>query len=132
MAKIPGADGGGGGLGQFIDREADTLLGRVDFIGLISAMGRSTVLAVFTGLTGIALAIEDALANGVGALTAAYRQVFTALASLPVDAQEAAASAASSELDAFGLFAAPVAVFVALLSMAAVLAVIVVFWGGDE
>lgn len=116
-------------LSGYVNRDA-SLLGKVDFLGLIGDIGKGAFIAILSILVGMVLGVRHAL----GLVADAARDAITMVVMAPVKAiqsvQTEAVAAAGAELDVFGLFALPTATTVSLLSVGAVTFVLYIFVGG--
>jgi hypothetical protein len=126
-----GSDGSRFGILNYIDRDNPSLLGKVDFVGMVRNAFRSIVVLLSLSWAAFVVGIRDAFLLVANTLMSGYTAVYTELVTGPLAAQEAAADAAAGELSVFGLFALPVGVAVALGSLLAAVVVIYVFTGGE-
>lgn len=137
MAKIPGMSGGGDdstetALADFLDPKADSLLAKADFAGMIERFAKSTVLAAFTGATGIVLAIQRNLVEFTDAIMNGYLRVYTAIATSAGHVYALVFQNAQADLAQFGFLATPIGVLIVLSVLAVFTFVLDIFLGGDD
>lgn len=127
-----GGDGGSrSSLSDYINPDSASLLGRVDFVGMVRDWIRSIVFLISLSWASFVLGAGRAFNSVIEAVMNAYLGLYTELLSGPTGAQEAAAEAAAAELEVFGLFALPVGTAVALSSALAFVLVVYTFTGGE-
>lgn len=132
-------DGGGGssssgsrvGLSEYIDPNASSLLGRVDFVGMVRDWIRTIVFLVSLSWASFVIGAGRAFTSILDAIKGAYFAVYSELLTGPARAQSAAAEAAGSELEVFGILALPVGTAVALSAALAFVVVVYTFTGGE-
>lgn len=129
----PGGQTGGdsASLGDYIDADADSLWGKVDFLRLVADTARTTIVGVIVGVAGVILAIADAFGDLLGMFSAGLFAIPEAVLSAPAEMQRIATEQASRELNAFGVLALPVGTAFALLTLFGITAVLYVFFGED-
>jgi hypothetical protein len=132
-----GGSGGGGedhvdvSASDFFNPEADSLWGRVDFLGMIGTFGKATVVGFFSFFAGIVLSVERSVESVFEASMGNVTGVTNALTTSLADAQSAAIQAASADVNMFGIFsitAGNLALLASFLS-AAVLVYLFLGWG---
>lgn len=115
---------------DFTNRDSDSLLGMVDFIGIVKRLVNSGWIAGLSIVTGVILSVKRAYEEVVGAIATGITTIYTAL--VPSGLFAGASAEASGEISAFGLFALPVAVAVALTTMGGVALVLYLFTGVND
>lgn len=133
---MPGSSGGSDdvtetALSDFLDPEADSLLAKVDFAGMISNFARSTVLAFFTGVTGVVLAIQRNVVEFMGAWREAVLDIYVAIVTVPAQIVPTVFQNAEADLAQFGFLATPVGVLVLLSVLLTAAFMLDLFLGGD-
>lgn len=102
---------------NFVDRNADTLLGRVDFAGIATHTGRAAVLAVFTGIITVVLAIRQAFGGLATALEFFLSAPVEAITAGVVGVQRTAIAVTSGAIAEQGFLGLPFGVAVVLVSI---------------
>lgn len=116
-------------VSSYVDEDADALLDRVDYAGLVGDIGKSSILALFAALTGYVVSIQRNFSRIIDAVDSFIDSVFYALFTNPSEIQAIATGIAANDLEQFDLFALPVGVAVGLATMLAIVLVIYLFRG---
>lgn len=128
----PGDDDGLSILGSFIDPTADSLLAKVDFLGLIATFGKAGVGALIIGLVSIPLALAGAFEELVDALGFTFLEApAIAFQQSLVVVQTRAVAVAAGDLGVFELFALPASAVAALGPIVVVAVVAALVLGGE-
>jgi hypothetical protein len=104
------SDDSGTTFSSFVHPDADGLLQKVDFAGMVGTFWRSFVIAIVSGVVAIPIAVGDAITDWFDALIRTQFNITTALASMPGDQLVAATTEAVASLGQFGFLAFPMAV----------------------
>lgn len=118
-------------LADYIDRDSDSIFGKVDFLGLIGDIGKAEFVALLSFFSGIAIAAQESIRKVGDSIRETAFESVDALLSIPLSIQESAVATAAKDVVEFEIFALPAGTVVTL-SVFVVLAVIVfIFVGGD-
>lgn len=131
MANRPGGRWGAGFFERYVDRDANNLLARVDFLGII-ADGLKGVLVLFVSvLAGSQLAINRAVSQMFNTAFNGLKTVVNTVLSAPQVTIQTAVDTAGQRIEVFGLGALPAGVVIAVASVTGVSVIIYLFTGVD-
>lgn len=131
--RVSGAIGLGGlgtSLESYINRDA-TLLGKVDFAGMVSDIGKGFLVAIMSLLAGGVLAARQGWASLYEASRDSVVGIINAVLTGLVPFMETALDSAAAEIRGLGFLGLPASVTVALAGFVVITAGIYLWFGGD-
>lgn len=113
---------------DFFRPSSDSLLGRVDFLGIFGRIGKATIVTFWAILTAWVFSIRDSVGEVYQSVVEGITDVTAALTTIPTQVMGAAVAEAVSELTGFNIGAAPAAAAVSLATLLVIVVGINVFF----